>query len=271
MPRKNRRGNRRGRKGRNAPSGILNPKLMSQRTVRIPFRAFTQQSSTTSSTSANVSEINMVIANLGSRVVNAGDIFTQWRIHSLEFESMANQGNNGGSDSTCIHAIGYTPTNPASYSIVTAFSQMVDLPAFAYGNAFNHIKIKVPPSLLRSIPEVWLNTSSAGTGELQSAGTFTFYLQNTTSQTTVSWTQNIVVSGILEFRGAIDTANVPLETLGSRIKYLQNLYDERVALEFVDAKEEEKSGQGKFSRLDKPNLVREHSISSVSTNPPRRV
>jgi hypothetical protein len=224
-----RRKHRKGGGGSNDGAHLTN-KFYNQgrQTVVTPFRAYYSQAVGASNPTISIMETPMQIANLGNRMVDLGDIYTQFRIKSLQlhsycFNSLA---------ATCSligqHGVAVIGTNTADYVTPTTMAQLADFPAFNVGNCIQSVNLVVPPSeLYQATPSKWYNCSNAS--DNFSAGSITWFAQNGPSSTVVSLVQQVIVSGVAEFRLPMDPSLLPMS---ERISRTQNLL-RRLKLENV--------------------------------------
>lgn len=245
MPKK-----KKSRKGRSNTNVLVNPRLESNKPIMVPFRVLISGPSTSvSSTAPSLNENNVSVLVLGDRVSSIADSFTQWRLHNLEIEGFATNISTGGSDTSVIYGVGFTPTNSNNFAAVTSLLTFIDLPAMDWGNGMHKVKFRVPTSLLRSIPAEWLNVSTTGSDELEYAGTLTYIMQNAVNSASVAWGSTFVISGVIELKGAMDTTLVPLDILNKKIERLIHEYNSRSSSEFTEVKE------NKFSSPSSTSIV----------------
>jgi len=233
MPRRNR------KKKNGSRNRVQSFQNQGSRNTFIPFRVVYSQNSGVSTTAFTNTEISMTISSLGARIIDAGDIFTQFRLQSLNAVSVCTSTVAAGDDIGGLHGIGFTGTNPLDFVTPSTLNTFVDMPAFNFGNTNQRIQLKVPTSeLYKSTPSKWYNTSNAS--DNFSAGAFEFFVENQPASG-VSYNQIVVISGLCELRGPIDPALVPLPILERRLERDLALLRERLRKRSeIDEKNDEK-------------------------------
>lgn len=199
---------------------------MPSASVKIPFRAVYNNSAVNTTSFTSV-ETSFTVANLGSRVVDAGDMFTQFRLCELYVEStMINSVATPVGLPSAVHGIAFTSADPVSFVKPAALSEVVDLPSFNYGIMNQKIKLKVPKNLLYpDTPTKWYSTST--NGQFVSCGTLQHFILNGVASANVSNATIVVVSGMLEFCGTVDPNDVPLNLLELKLKTTQQEIEKR--------------------------------------------
>jgi len=212
---------------------MVNPIVQGNSSVKVPFRCYYSQG--TSGTSAlQLTEVSMTVAALGNRVIDLGDVFTEFRIDSLYIYSfVASLSSTASMDNGVIHGFAVTGTNPASYVTPTTIAQLVDFPVFAMGNAFEKVKAKISKAVLwNATPTVWYNTSTAAADF--SAGTITIFVEQQNAASIYAYNQQVIVTGVVELRGPIDPALVPLDDKIAKLKKeLNTLEEQKVEKDFT--------------------------------------
>jgi hypothetical protein len=195
----------------NRSSVVSFPVFSGASNIRVPFRVFYSMASGASNTSLNITETSLTIANLGSRVIDLGDVFSQFRLISLDIISyMMSSSTTFTGDISGLHGMAVTGTNPLDYATPTTLAQLVDFPVFQVGMSMSRLEVKVPKSVLEgSTPSKWYNTSNAS--DDFSAGTITWFNANQANSAGISFNQHLVYAGIIELTGPIDPALVPLD------------------------------------------------------------
>jgi len=213
-----------GKKKKKGNKGIVSFTNQGNRSVAMPFRIY--QSQNVATTTLTITEVSLQIANFGARIVDAGDIFTQFRLRSLNVRSFTMPATtttvvpNG-----CVHGIAITGTAPLDYVTPSSLSTLVDFPEFNVGSAFDQVNLSANiKELYGMTPTKWFNCSNSS--DTFSAGTVTYFLQPQGS--TMSFTQHCVVSGMIEFIGPIDPALIPLEKLEIRLERERLLLEKRI-------------------------------------------
>jgi len=214
---------RRNKSSRSGPVASMQNKV-----VRIPFRLLYSLSANSANTNLAVSEINLAIANLGDRIIDAGDIYSYFRIASLRAYSYANTtvadtGVNTTArvipDSGILHGLAFTPLNPTDYSSPSTLLHLVDFPEFSMSNGKYPARIRVGPSgTYQSSLTKWFVCGTQGSVEFTSAGALYLFIQNTLSEITLNSSCTAVVEGMAEFKEPIDTALIPDIAIKRRIK-----------------------------------------------------
>lgn len=204
--------------------------------MRIPFRVEYSQGTGTA-TLFEVNEVSLTVANLGPRIVDAGDIYTQYRIDSFIAESVMAPMTTATTDNGAVHGLSFSACNPVSFVTPTNYATIIDMPVFNYGNAVQKVKIRCGPSeLWKTTPTPWYNTSTAGPDFI--AGTLEMFCQ---SQSASNYNQIMILSGVAEFRNPIDPADVPLEQLYARVlRDRERLEDKMARLAIAKERKEEK-------------------------------
>jgi len=199
---------------------------LSSSIVRIPFRAM--YTNTVSNSAAYTAvEVPLTIANLGSRVVDIGDVFTQFRLKSLHIESVAcnNVAAPAGSPSM-IHGLAFIASDGSDFVKPAALSEVCDLPSFNYGNLYEKVSLKVPTSLLYpDTPTKWYSTSS--NGQFIMAGTLQHFINAGVASTAVAYTTFVCLKGVIELNGPVDPNDVPLDALERHYARLKMRIDKR--------------------------------------------
>jgi len=168
--------------------------------------------STTAST-VSIAEANLTIANLGDRIVDAGDIFMYWRMVKLRVYQYLQAGSSAtlekyGTD--YIHGIGFIPISNSMYTAPVSIAQIVDFPEFKQvgGNARAGISVG-KSGLIGSMMTKWLTTNATSTPDLQSAGVVTvFSISGPLADTNQANVRQILEYEV-EFKGPVDTALIP--------------------------------------------------------------
>jgi hypothetical protein len=207
-----------------------NNKTNQAQITRVPFRVTHTSAATADSSTPVISEVNLVVANLGDRIAAIADTFAYWRLVSLRaYTSVVGTGSAGHpGDSSVIQAIAFTPLPPADYAAPTSIATMVDMVRFHFGNGFDRLQISMSQAdLLGSIGPKWLQTSTVEATPFQNAGTLTFYIANSFTVSGNNHTGNVIIEGVVEFKNPMDTANISLSALEARVAIQSRMLESR--------------------------------------------
>jgi len=156
--------------------------------------------------------IELLPANLDSRITDMYQNFTKWRLTNLRM-TLYSAGSfvvttvlapmmNTGEVYLC-----YTPLDVTYFTVPTSSAQLLDFPRVQYGTTENRLTMKINRNEIRGPSSYeWLETSTHGSiPQLQrSAGTiiFGFILRDNsgTGATSVNGQLTLVTEGIVEFR-----------------------------------------------------------------------
>jgi hypothetical protein len=254
------------KKGIPLPNELSN---QGDRIVRIPFRTQVFVTADANSTTAKVTETPLLIANLGDRIIDAGDIYTYWRVVKLRcFLTTGLVGTSGlsspslGDIFVSYNAVAFTPGDASNYTAPTNLNQILDFPVYSFGNSLQKVGWTIgPANLYQSNPVKWFNTATQGSAPFQSPGTITTVVANTIAQATFQMQVVNTIEGVCEFKEPIDTGLIPLDKLKRRVDREVKLLESRESKEAKDdlkefiAFREEKEGINVITRLD-PGLVK---------------
>lgn len=149
-------------------------------------------------------EENLVISNLGARIIAIADCYQYWRMIKLRAKQILLP-----STSFTWHALGFIPISNADFTAAAAFNTMVDFPHFTQGTQQNTCTINVnKEGLLGSIPEKWLETNINEAAVYSSAGTLTMAIQSSNTDATSS--TRCYIEFELQFKTPIDPALNPM-------------------------------------------------------------
>jgi len=222
--------------------GIVNFANQGYSSINLPFRVYYSQSTPNNSSVVTITETTLQIANLGARVIDFGDMFTEWRLESLNMESFGYTANASGNiDNFVQHGMAVIGSDPSAFVTPTSYATLVDFPAFAVGNCYDRVCLKVGPrELIGSAPTKWFNTSTNFSPYI--AGTIEWFIQNIIASTVMTSIQQLWISGEVTMRAPIDPALVPLKHLLKEKDDLDKQIDRvktRDAInDFVEVKEE---------------------------------
>jgi len=159
---------------------------------------------TAAGTTFTIAESNLIIANLGARVIAIADCYQYWRMIKLKIHQILLP-----STSFTWHGLGFIPVSQADFTAATAFNTMVDFPHFVQHTQQNDCVITVDRNgLLGSIPEKWLETNQNEANVYSSAGTITSAIQSSNTDTTSSI--RFYIEFELQFKTPIDPALNPM-------------------------------------------------------------
>jgi len=191
--------------------------------------------------------LDLTIANMGSRVIAMGDLFTQWRIIKLQMDNRTQLYSVLNTPQIVRCAVAYTPTNGSDLTPPTTFPQMCDFPNYVEFTGGNTRNMKIERKGL-DFPLIWAQTNNASTiNELSSCGTFMSAVISTGGDT-IS-TLETTISGVIAFRYPVDPASHPLDyvkKLKTRISLLENYQEKKNEFKIVPL-----SAQGPFQLLKK--------------------
>lgn len=183
--------------------------------VRIPFRTRTAYNISKTGNTATISELEILPANLGARVVAMAACFEYYRIVKLRVKQFPSCNAPVHYDSNIlnvtlgviglVHANAFEPSDATRTGTPTGLEGLMNAPAADMSNARGVVKYSVPRSTLLSQPLKWWNTTSTGSPtETLVQGLMWAYSYNEedNSQAT-SPALNILISGEIEFKGMI--------------------------------------------------------------------
>jgi len=195
--------------------------------------------STNVSATANTetfSENNLTISQLGDRLMNMADLFSDFRVTHLKVTQVVQAGIAGSTatpGTSYGHAIAFTPTAAADYTAATTVDQLCDFPHFSYGNGFMKISLTVGPSgLWRSRETPWLSTGTVTSATLLSSGVVILYSVSSIADSGLTARLRTELKFNVQFRGPIDGAINP--------SVLRNRFT-RLMLRLEESKEAERA------------------------------
>lgn len=183
--------------------------------VRVPFRvAYTVTVSKTTNTSV-FSELEIVPANLGSRVAQIGPNFEYYRVTELGLKQIVSSNGPTHYDSNILnatlgmvggyHAAAFVPSDTTRTGTPTGLGGLAECPCYDFGAVRNVVSFAVPRSVLMGAPLKWWNTSSTGSPTetlVQGLLYHQAYNEETNDQAN-SPKLVITLSGMIEFKGMI--------------------------------------------------------------------
>jgi hypothetical protein len=185
------------------------------------------------SAAAVVTEKSCDIASWGDRIIDAGDIFSYFRIARLRVYSYGNGINASaivglGPDSEMQHAIAFTPLPIGNYTAPTGYNQVLDFPEFKFGNGFMVNRFTVgPQGLYETTPTKWYSCGTQGSAEFNSAGVITSIVSNSQAASGLQNYMTTVAEAVFEFKEPIDTSLIPTSVLRRRIDREEKLINDR--------------------------------------------
>jgi len=175
------------------------------------------------STTATIAELNLTIANMGDRIIDAGDIFSFFRVRKLHAYSFCNLVRDyvaeaGSTNGDPWHAVAFMPQPNTTFTAPTALTQLLDFPEFKYGNRYQKLNIKVGPAgLYQTTPTHWYETGTQGSTQFNSAGTVISYCASSENSANKVSLASVIIEIEVEFKEPIDTALIPLDKLKARV------------------------------------------------------
>jgi len=219
------------RRKRPNPSGIQS----SDRIFPARGTHFLSTNVSATSNTETFTENNLTISQLGDRLMNMADLFTDFRLTHLKVIQVLQSGVVGSSSTQGTsygHAIAFTPTAAADYTAATTVDQLCDFPHFKYGTGGMKISFSVgPEGLWQSRETPWLSTGTVTSATLLSSGVVVLYSIPATADTGIVARLRTELQFDVEFRGPIDGAINPA--------ILRDRF-ERAAHRFQESKEAER-------------------------------
>lgn len=249
--------------------------------TRIPFRInFNTNISATLGT-VTITEFNLTIANLGDRIVNAGDTFMLWRLRELKVYQELLGGtflNSTVSVSSLpgnyLHGLAFIPISNSYYAAPTTSIQYMDFPESKLISGAHKVSIYVRSNgLMGSSMFKWLTTNTTSDADQQSAGTLSvFTLSSSHGDDGAQGTTRGVLEGVAEFRSPIDTALIPSSLRQRNQRTASNQYG--MVPNRITMFEEKVNGlppslEEKFSDMDLGDPVDDYGEFKV-ISPPQR-
>jgi len=195
------------------------------RVVRMPFRIIPGNAFSKVANTINVTELDLRVSNLGSRIVAIGACFEYFRIVRLDVDQFTNVVGPVHYDSSIlnvtlgmlegIHAVAYEPSDTGRTAPPTSLGEMGQCTQFNVGNPYDRIGFRLRKKVLLGTPLKWWNTGSTGasTDALTQGVLWQYTFNNNTNDSTNAPTAHCYVSGLIEFRGMIPPTLSGLERL----------------------------------------------------------
>jgi len=181
-------------------------------TVYCPFRVVAFNTFPTA-VSVTITELDLIIANLGARVIDVAAAYEWFRFHKLHayqytsavgpsFVATKSDGLNSGS-----HALAWVDSDSAATGTAVSLVQMAQYEKFIGGSVYEKLKLTMSSAQLAAVPYKWYATSSGGTASDEtSPGLFVTYVQNDGPIEQNMPSAILVVEGVIQFRGMITPA-----------------------------------------------------------------
>lgn len=187
------------------------------RVVRVAGRLTSDINSSTTAGTLTITEINLVIANLGDRIINIGDTFMYWRMVSMRWVQDLQSGIssttapvNGMGAEQFIHGAAFIPLSNANYAAPTLAVQICDFPEYRQNGGLRRVVIGTGKAgLIGSMMTKWLTVNTTSDSDMQSAGTLTNYSITGGTNMTSAAVLRSYMEFVIEFKEPIDTALIP--------------------------------------------------------------
>lgn len=185
------------------------------RVVRVPFRVLIGATIPKTVSSA-FTELEIVPANLGSRVVAIAPNFEYYRVTQLNLSVISSVANAVHYDSDILNVtlgtlggymgIAYEPSDTTRTAVPTSFGGLANSAVFDFGNFKHRFSVNVPKSVLLGTPIKWWNTTSTGspTETLVQGLVWTGVSNYNENSATTADGMIYCVQGTIEFKGMID-------------------------------------------------------------------
>lgn len=201
----------------------MNRSVQKDRVVTLPFRVVATTGISKTANTTTITELDLVPANLGTRVAAVAPCFEYYRIHKLDVQAFSsvvgpvhydsdilnvNLGTMGG-----IMAVAFEPSDTTRTNVPTSLNEMLQAAEAMCGSLYDRLHYKVPRAVLLGAPLKWWNTSSTGTPtETLTQGLLWTYTYNAqTNDASVADAVHVVLQGEIQFRGMIAPANAATE------------------------------------------------------------
>jgi hypothetical protein len=237
--------------------------------TRVPFRLAIGNNAANNSAAININEVSLSIANLGDRIIDAGDIYSLWRLRSLR--AYCYGFNSVGTVAATIspgymeHGIAFTPVNSGDFTAPTTLQHLWDMPKFHVSSEqfMGRMNISTAEFNGSSLTH-WYSTATQGSSEFQYAGTFYTFASANFATTSITATVRCIIEGVAEFKEPIDVALIPFDKRVSRLKREINNLNITTNDAFIDvgvdlAKDEKKLVDGKppdVVKVQRPSVRR---------------
>lgn len=205
-------------KGRSRKGGL-------DKTVLVPFRVLYRfEWPNTAATLVN--QIDLKCSALGARIVAISPSYEWFRFKKLSAYShttCANSGQSGGGfgSNSFQYGIAYVDSNTIVTGTPTSVAQVSQYEKFKMGGPYSSLRLRISLAEMQALPYKWYNTEATGAPtDAISAGMFIvvqdmIYPPGTTQNPSV----NLVIEGVIEFRGMITPAlsfDAPVKAPGSK-------------------------------------------------------
>jgi len=229
-------GRPKGRRQNNSGITSLTRSLRDQNQVtRVTGRLTLDINSSVSAGVITITETNLVIANLGDRIVNIGDTFLYWRMVAMRYYQDLQPGavTVGSGPQTqvaesIVHGAAFIPMSNANYAAPTLAVQLCDFPEYQQQSGLRKVRISTGKSgLIGSMMTKWLTVNTTSDSDKQSAGTLTTWSITSIAQSAASVTRGVLEFAI-EFKEPIDTALIPSSNRRVERKFGEHLVSNRV-------------------------------------------
>jgi len=164
------------------------------------------------SSGSSFSETDLVVANLGARIVAIAPTYEYFRIarlHVYAFSAFGATVHDGSSKVGLINgsqAIAFVNSDLPRTGTPTTFAQLSQYEKFQEGGPYSKLAFRCgPDQLYQSTPTKWYDTTATGTTQTQSAGVVFLGTTNEISSGSMP-TLLAIIEGVVEFRGMITPA-----------------------------------------------------------------
>jgi len=225
----------------------------SNRIVRVPFSVLFGYDTATAGFNLATLNLRVDSTSLGDRVEQMASCFSYWRLKSLRLKQFTDTGGICAATSSASfgfgvwHGLSYIPTASNSIVLPANTLQMSQLSRSDFDNGFRPIVLNMKSSDLIGDniggPQGWLRCTVGGTEtlnqQLLSGGTIFSSVTLDQALVTGNVTVQVLIRGMIEFKGRTDPAveplPAPLSLLSTRIT---GKADPVVRVENDDSKEE---------------------------------
>jgi len=180
--------------------------------VSMPFRtAFSAAFSDIAG--VTITEVDLLLANLGARAVAAGSAFEYFRFSKLrayQYTTVVNAGRNATDTHGILtgrHALAFVPSSVSTTGAPTTLTQMGQYEKFQIGHCYEKLHINVARDQIADVPFKWYSTAGTGVASDElSPGTFIIAAENGYGVADSDAVASCVIEGVVEFRGMITPA-----------------------------------------------------------------
>lgn len=188
------------------------------RVVRIPFRVPVSTAISKLNNTVTFTELEIVPANLGARVVAIAPNFEYYRVERLSVGVVSSVCNAVHLDSDVLNvtlgtlsgimATAYEPSDTTRTAVPTTFGGMANAACYNHGSFKDRFVMNVPKSVLMGAPLKWWNTSSTGspTETLVQGLVWTATHNYSEQNAAIADACISLVEGVIAFKGMIDPA-----------------------------------------------------------------